>query len=245
MSADAQTAAPSGDIKGKIIDALMALAAERAFEDITLTEIARHAGVTLGQFREAFPSKGAVLGAFTRRIDKIVLDESSDDLLGEPAKERLFDVLMRRLDAMAPYKVGLQGIIDWARRDPLSAAALNREVLNSMRFMLEAADISSEGSTGHIKLQGLVLAWTRILEVWFDDEDTALARTMAALDRELSRGEMLVARVEDVSRLAAPLRTLARSVFNMARTRGPRMRRDHFDEETGPSDPDTRRTHTL
>ena len=90
-----------------------------------------------------------------------------------------------------------------------------------------------------------MLAWTRILEVWFDDEDPALARTMAALDRELSRGEMLVARVEDVNRLAAPLRTLARSVFNMARTRGPRMRRDHFDEETGPSDPDTRRTHTL
>ena len=45
MSAATQTAAPSGDIKGKIIDALMALAAERAFEDITLTEIAREAGI--------------------------------------------------------------------------------------------------------------------------------------------------------------------------------------------------------
>ena len=213
MSAATQTAAPSGDLKGKIIDALMALAAERAFEDITLTEIAREAGITLGQFREAFPSKGAVLGAFTRRIDKIVLDETSDDLLGEPAKERLFDVLMRRLDAMAPYKAGLQGIMDWARRDPLSAAALNREVLNSMRFMLEAAEIDCEGPVGAIKLQGLALAWARVLEVWFRDDEPGLSATMAALDKELTRGGRIVARVEDLDRLASPLRSMVRAMF--------------------------------
>jgi AcrR family transcriptional regulator len=239
---ETQTSKSKRDI---IVDALMEIAAERRWEDISIHDVAVRAGLSLADFRDQFPSKGAVLAAASRRIDRIVLDGTTNDLAGEPAKDRLFDVLMRRLDAMAPWREALRNVFEWARRDPVSATALNSMALNSMRFMLEAADISSEGSTGHIKLQGLVLAWTRILEVWFDDEDTALARTMAALDRELSRGEMLVARVEDVSRLAAPLRTLARSVFNMARTRGPRMRRDHFDEETGPSDPDTRRTHTL
>ena len=224
MSAETQTAAPSGDIKGKIIDALLALAAERAFEDITLTEIARHAGITLGQFREAFPSKGAVLGAFIKRIDKIVLDESSDDLLGEPAKERLFDVLMRRLDAMAPYKAGLQGIMDWARRDPLSAAALNREVLNSMRFMLESAGIDCEGAVGAVKLQGLAMAWARVLEVWFRDDDPGLSATMAALDKELTRGRRIVARVEDLDRLASPLRSLMSAVLDPRRGFGGRKR---------------------
>ena len=224
MSAETQTAAPSGDIKGKIIDALMALAAERAFEDITLTEIAGHAGITLGQFREAFPSKGAVLGAFTKRIDKIVLDESSDDLLGEPAKERLFDVLMRRLDAMAPYKRGLEGVMEWARRDPLSAAALNREVLNSMRFMLEAAEIESEGAVGAIKLQGLAMAWARVLEVWFKDEEPGLSATMAALDKELTRGGRIVARVEDLDRLASPLRSMMRAMFDAGRSFEGRVR---------------------
>jgi len=239
---ETQTSKSKRDI---IVDALMEIAAERRWEDISIHDVAVRAGLSLADFRDQFPSKGAVLAAASRRIDRIVLDGTTNDLSGEPAKDRLFDVLMRRLDAMAPWREALRNVFEWARRDPVSATALNSMALNSMRFMLEAADISSEGSTGHIKLQGLVLAWTRILEVWFDDEDTALARTMAALDRELSRGEMLVSRVEDVSRLAAPLRTLARSVFNMARTRGPRMRRDHFDEETGPSDPDTRRTHTL
>jgi AcrR family transcriptional regulator len=203
------------------------------------------AGISLADFRDHFPSKGAVLAAFSRRIDRAVLDGTTDDLAGEPAKDRLFDVLMRRLDAMDPWREALRSIVEWARRDPVSATALNSMALNSMRFMLEAADISSEGATGHIKLQGMVLAWTRILDVWFDDEDPALARTMAAMDRELSRGEKLVARVEDVNRLAAPLRTLARSFFNAARSRGPRMRRDHFDEETGPSDAEERKAHRL
>jgi AcrR family transcriptional regulator len=224
MPADSQTAAPSGDTKGKIIEALMQLAAERAFEDITITDIARHAGVTLGQFRDAFPSKGAVLGAFTRRIDKIVLDETTDDLLGEPAKERLFDVLMRRLDAMAPYKRGLEGVMDWARRDPLSAAALNREVMNSMRFMLEAAEIDSEGAVGAIKLQGLALAWARVLEVWLHDEDPGLAPTMAALDQELTRGGRILARVEDLDRLASPLRSMVRAMFDARRSFEGRVR---------------------
>ena len=224
MATQSQSAAPSGDTKGKIIDALMELAAERAFEDITLTDIARHAGITLGQFREAFPSKGAVLGAFTRRIDKIVLDEAADDLLDEPAKERLFDVLMRRLDAMTPYKRGLEGVVEWARRDPLSAAALNREVLNSMRFMLEAAGIDCEGAVGAVKLQGLALAWARVMEVWFRDEDAGLSATMAALDKELTRGGRIVARVEDLDRLASPLRSMVRAMFDARRSFEGRVR---------------------
>ena len=225
MAAESQTAAPPADTRGKIVDALMQLAAERAFENINISDIARRADITLGQFREAFPSKGAVLAAFTRRIDRIVLDETSDDLVAEPAKDRLFDVLMRRLDAMAPYKRGLEGIMDWARRDPLSAAALNREVVNSMRFMLEAAGIDCEGAVGAIKLQGLAVAWARVLEVWFRDDDPGLSKTMAELDRELTRGRRIVARVEDLDRLASPLRSMMRAVLYPRRSSG--RTRDH------------------
>ena len=235
---------PPRNKREAIVEALMALAAERRWEDISISDVAARAGVTLADFRDAFPSKGAVLGAYSRMIDRQVLEETGADLMGEPAKERLFDVLMRRLDAMAPHREALRAIMEWAKRDPVSAAALNNVALNSMRFMLEAADISSEGAVGAVKLQGLVLAWARILDVWFDDDDPAYARTMAALDRELARGETLVARVEDVNRLAAPLRTLARALFNQTRMRRPRPMRGGWDDE-GPLDPEERRTHTL
>jgi len=207
-------AAPPKDPRNAIIDALMELAAERNWEDITISDVAARANVSLAAFRDYYPSKGAVLAGFSRRIDHIVLEGAGgDELIGEPQKERLFDVLMRRLDALAPYKLGLEAIFDWARRDPLAAAAINRVLVNSMRFMLEAAGIESEGAVGALKLQGLALAWARVLPVWFRDDDPGLARTMAALDRELTRGSTFVARAEDLNRLISPLFSMARSLF--------------------------------
>jgi len=207
-------AAPPKDPRNAIIDALMELAGERNWEDITISDVASRANVSLAAFRDYYPSKGAVLAGFSRRIDHIVLEGAgSYEMADEPPKERLFDILMRRIDALAPYKLGLEAISDWARRDPLAAASLNRVVVNSMRFMLEAAGIDSEGAVGAVKLQGLALAWARILRTWFQDDDPGLASTMAALDRELARGSSFVARAEDLNRLVSPLFTMARAVF--------------------------------
>ena len=219
FTADKITAAPK-DPRNAIIDALLELAGERNWEDITISDVAARANVSLSTFRDIFPAKGAVLAGFSRRIDHIVLDAAGDGLTGEPVKERLFDVLMRRLDALAPYKLGLEAISDWTRRAPLAAAAINRVVVNSMRFMLEAAGIESEGPVGAFKLQGLALAWMRVLRVWFRDDDPGLASTMAALDRELTRGGGFVARAEDLNRLVSPLISLARSLFVRRPSRG-------------------------
>lgn len=221
----AETAAPAQNQKSQtpkeaIVAALLELAGERNFEDISLSEIASRAHVSLSAFREFFPAKGAVLSAFIRNIDREVLDAIGDALADEPPKERLFDVLMRRLDALAPYKLGVEGISEWAARDPLGAAALNQQVMNSMRFMLEAAGIDSEGPVGLVKLQGLVLAWRRVLKTWFSDDDPGLAATMATLDRELTRGGKLVARAEDLSRLTSPLVSIARALVERRRGRG-------------------------
>ena len=226
----------AGDTRSRIVDALMALAAERPWEEITISDIARHAGVTLAEFRDHFVSKGAVLGAFARRIDKIVLEGTGDDLAEESAKDRLFDVLMRRLDAMAPYKTAIEGMLEWAGREPLAAAALNRQVVNSMRFMLEAAGIGSEGPVGMLKLQGLVFAWRRILARWLHDDDPGLAPTMAALDRELARGGRIVARANDLYRLTSPLRSLARAVCRRRSRRFERVRARWRGDDREPDD---------
>lgn len=210
-----------------IVEALMRLAAEQPWNDIEIADIAREAGVTLAEFREAYPSKGAVLGGFARMIDKQVLEGASDDLDDEPTRERLFDVLMRRLDAMDPYKPALRRIAFALRGDPLSLAALNQVALNSQRFMLASAGISTEGPLGRVKLQGVVIAFARVMEVWLEDDDPSLARTMAALDREIRNGERFMERAEDVRRLTAPFRALAQSLAEGGRRR---RRRDRGDD---------------
>jgi AcrR family transcriptional regulator len=204
------------DPREKIIDALMALAAERKWDEISLADVADRAGLTLAQFRDLFPSKGAVLGGFSRRIDKIVLG-GGETPASESPKDRLFDVLMRRFDAMTPYKAALKNIDDWAMRDPLALPALNQLALNSLRFMLEAAGLNSEGPLGALKLQGLALSWTRVFHIWLADASQDDAKTMAALDKELARGADLVERVEGAHRrlapFAAPLIGLAERIF--------------------------------
>ena len=102
-AADTESSAPK-DPRARIVAALMALAAERDFDDITIADITETAGLGLADFREAFPSKGAVLAGFARQTDLAVLRGTGADMADEPAKDRLFDVLMRRLDALAPHK---------------------------------------------------------------------------------------------------------------------------------------------
>ena len=215
------SAGPKPSPREAAVEALMRLAAEQPWNDIEVGDIAREAGLTLAEFRELFPSKGAVLGGLSRIVDRKVLEADSSDLADEPSRERLFDVLMRRLDAMTPYKPALRRISYALRGDPLSMLALNGLALNSHRFMLAAAGIDTEGPLGRVKLQGVVVAFARTVEVWLDDEDPALARTMAKLDQEIGRGERFMERAEDARRLTAPLRAVARSLF----TRRPRRER--------------------
>ena len=209
-----QIAPPPAGNRDRIVDALMELAAEQPFEDVTISQIAERAGVSLADFRDLFVSKGAVLAAFNRRIDRIVLDGTTGDMADENTKERLFDILMRRFDALGPYRASVESIASWARREPIAAARLNTMALNSMRFMMEAAGADSEGAVGALKLQGLTIAWARLVNVWLNDDDPGLSATMAELDRTLKRGDMLIARAQDVERLTSPLRALARGVVN-------------------------------
>jgi AcrR family transcriptional regulator len=226
---------PPPDTRGKIVDALMELAAERRFEDISVRDICQAAGVSLADFRDAFPSKGAVLAGFSRRIDRAVLEQDTGELADESPRERLFDVLMRRLEAMAPYREGVREAVAWLRREPVAALAMNQVVMNSMRFMLEAAGVEAEGAAGAVKIQGLTLVWARVIQVWLDDDEPALSKTMAELDRVLTRGEQAAAGVDRVSALMSPFTALAQAVFDAGRKarqrRAPRSRKDDTGDE--------------
>jgi AcrR family transcriptional regulator len=228
------TAVMPAPARERIVQALMRLASDRPWNDIEVTDLAEEAGVTLAEFRDHFPSKGAVLGAFSRMIDKQVLETPSEDLAGEPARERVFDVMMRRLDALAPYKSALRRIAYAVRMDPMALAALNRLALNSQRFMLAAAGIATEGPLGLLKLQGAAIVFANTLETWFDDDDPTLAKTMARLDRELRRGERVIEHAEDFRRLTAPLRALGQAFFD---TRARVRRRTEPRDEGEAKDP--------
>jgi hypothetical protein len=142
--------------------------------------------------------------------------------------------MMRRIDALTPYKRALRRIAYALRTDPLALLALNQAALNAQRFMLAAAGISTEGPLGLVKLQGAALILANTLETWFEDDDPTLAKTMARLDRELRRGEGFIERAEDFRRLTAPLRALGQAFFD---TRARVRRRTEPRDEGEAKDP--------
>jgi AcrR family transcriptional regulator len=175
--------------RDKAIDALMSLLAEQFFEQIGLAEVAGRAGIKLSQLRSEFGSTLAILGAHIKDIDRAVLAGGDTDMENESPRERLFDVLMRRLEALAPYKDAVRSVMRSVRRNPGLALALNAMGVRSQHWMLEAAGIGGSGPRGALRAQGAALMFARVLNVWFDDDEPGLDRTMAALGRGLASAE--------------------------------------------------------
>jgi AcrR family transcriptional regulator len=227
-SAESVAKAAPADPRKAAVEALMRLAASRPWDQIELGDIATEAGISLSALRGLFPSKLAMLGGIARIVDDAVMAGASDDLAAEPVRERMFDLVMRRLDALTPYKEGLRRIMPVVRRDPLTLAALNRGAVNSWRYMLASAGIATEDALGSVRVQGAVLLMARVTETWLGDDEPELSKTMARLDRELKTASRIMARVEDVHRLTAPLRGLARALCSGRR---PHIRRRERTDE--------------
>ena len=218
--AQAQAAPPRGNTdRDKAIDALMALLAEHSFEQIGLAEVAGRAGLKLSALRAEFGSTLAIVAAHIKDIDRAVLAGGGADMAEEPARERLFDVLMRRLEALAPYKEAVRSLLRSARRNPGLALALNAMAVRSQQWMLEAAGIGASGPKGALRAQGAALMFARVLSVWFDDDEPGLDRTMAALGRGLASAERWAGFLDDLCSMPKCI------------VRGPRRRRRRARDE--------------
>jgi AcrR family transcriptional regulator len=189
-------AARGADPRAAIVDALMRLLETKGFGRIGLADVAAEAGVSLADLRDAYDGKVAILADFSRRIDQAVLADG--DAEGEGARDRLFDILMRRLDAMEPYRPALRRLARSARCDPGLALALHRIGEKSMMWMLVAAGIHHGGIVGKVAIEGTVLVFAETLNVWLDDDNPGQAKTMAALDKALRRGEQAMGMVNDL-----------------------------------------------
>jgi AcrR family transcriptional regulator len=186
----------------KIIAAFMALLAEKSIETIGLAEIAERAGVSLADLRGEFVSPLAILAAHVKELDRQVLSGSDPDMEEEDARERLFDVLMRRLDLLAPHKEAVRSLLRSARRNPTLALALNAMAVRSQQWMLTAAGIRASGPKGMLRAQGLAVLFGNVLRTWVDDDEDQ-TRTLAALDNQLAHGQRFSGLLDDLFRIPA------------------------------------------
>lgn len=174
----------SGDAKARIVAAALKLAAERRWTRITLGEIAKAARMPIAELLAALPSKPAILTELQRQTDRAALAGGPGE---GNARERLFELLMRRFDALAPHRAGLRSIARSAPADPLGIVCSYGQLLQSMRLMLAGAGLPADGLAGLVAGPALAGIYLSVLPIFLAEESTDQARTMAALDRRLRR----------------------------------------------------------
>jgi len=179
----------------------MALLGEQPIERIGLAAIAERAAVSLADLRGEFGTPLAILAAHVKALDRQVLAEIDPDMAQESPRERLFDVLMRRIELLGSHKEAVRSLLRSVRYDPPLALALNVMAVRSQQWMLTAAGIDASGPKGMVRAQGLALLFANVLRTWIDDDDDGLARTLAALDRELARGQRFAGLLDDLCRI--------------------------------------------
>jgi AcrR family transcriptional regulator len=172
------------------LDAFTKLIAEKGFADVALRDVAEAAGLSLAELYQVYPDKVALVAAFMAKIDAAVLAGTptrSDP--EETARDRLFDAMMRRYDALRPYREALGAIRRAGTRDPMLALAMGPALRRSMAAMLEAASVPSDGLSGALRQNGLLAIHYAVSRVYDKDETADLSKTMAALDSRLKMAE--------------------------------------------------------
>lgn len=181
--------ARAADPTKKIIKATLDLAKDKGWRDMTLMDIAAKAKVSLAELRSAVRDKTQILERFQDQIDVEVLGSLDPELADEPARDRLFEVLMRRFEIIAPHKDALRRIFEDLKTSLPDQVALLGPGLRSMEWMMAGAGIEGHGFKRTVQVSGLAYIYASVFQTWLDDDDPGLARTMAELDRKLRSGE--------------------------------------------------------
>ncbi len=168
----------------RVLQSAMELAAQKGWNQMTLSDAARHADLSLDVVRKLFPCKSSLIIYLNRLADQNALKQSYQQ---QPIPEYLFDLFMERFDTFQCYR---QGFISAVHVLPLNlplALFLHLSIQNSMKWFAEAAEIDTRGLRGLACIKGLTAIWILNMRVWLHDDSIDMAQTMASLDKSFKK----------------------------------------------------------
>lgn len=171
-----------------LVSAAFDLAGQEGWRRLSVAAAARRGGLELAEARQHFNGIPAILTRFGRLADAHALTGAMAD---GRARDRLFDILMRRVDFLQLHRAGVLALMRAAPLDPVLSLCLARANLTSMGWMLEGAGISAQGVRGAIRKRGLLAVWVWTIRSWAGDESEDLSQTMAVLDNALMRADQV------------------------------------------------------
>lgn len=176
----------------EIAAAALRLAAKRGWRNLSLGDIAVEAGVTLSALARNYGSRHEILDGFERMIDRRMLAGAAAGDIDDKPRDRIFDIVMERFDALLPYRDGVRRITRELAFDPMSGLTMAAAMPRSIAWMFAGARVAVDGPGMPLKLAVLGGVYLATFRVWLHEESQDLSKTMATLDKQLDRAMSVI-----------------------------------------------------
>ncbi|MGL4426751.1 MAG: hypothetical protein ACRCUQ_03245 [Alphaproteobacteria bacterium] len=171
--------------EGAIFEAGLACAAQEGWETFSFEHVAQRAEVSLHVVKALFPSKEVFLSRFLVYVDEKARNQVCLEGL-ESLKDQIFELILARLEVLAPYKTWCKEIYEASLRDPSLACAVSRKVLGYVKFMAEVSFRDAPACTQTLGMPLLLGLYLLGFRQWLQDESPDSPATLAFLDNALT-----------------------------------------------------------
>lgn len=162
---------------------------ERGWSAFSFRDLAVTAKLPLHEVYKQISGRSQLLRQLNDRLDQAMFSFDLAELAPLSVRERLFELLMRRFDAMLPYKPALQ---QFSQKSEMTPLLLTSSLCNLDRMaerLLDAVGVTQRGLKRRLARRALMAAYVDIVRVWITDDGEDQALTMARLDKRLGQME--------------------------------------------------------
>jgi hypothetical protein len=172
--------------------AALSLAGAKAWREITLQQLADAANRPASDFYGA--SLWEAVDCAEEAFDRAIAEKTDELDPSQSVRDRLFDLIMRRFEAMEPHRAAVLAMEHGIDRDPTLIASAHQRHVRCARWVLALAGLEADGMTGQARAQGLGVIIGQARAAWRGDDAGDFAKTMASLDKNLRRAEEMFGR---------------------------------------------------
>ncbi|MGE0828315.1 MAG: TetR family transcriptional regulator [Hyphomonadaceae bacterium] len=170
--------------------AALAVAAQKPWREATLADLAGAAGRPIADFYPA--AMADAVECAEEGFDRAMAE--GEIAPNASVRDRLFDLIMRRFEAMEPHRAAVLAMEAGQDRDPVAMGAAHQRHVRAARWALTLAGLEADGMSGNARAQGLGVIIGQARAAWRGDADGDFAKTMASLDKNLRRAEEMFGR---------------------------------------------------
>ena len=185
------------DLDTRIVDTAIEMAEEIGWGNVRLREVATQLDISLAELQVHYRDLDAVANAWFGRAWQAMLAPPPEDFASRPATERLYLLLMRWFDALAPHREVTSQMIGEKLHlpHPHHWVPMIFNLSRTIQWLRDAALLDAGGRRREIEEIGLTALFLATLAVWRRDKTPDQERTRSFLRQRLAWSDRAMVRI--------------------------------------------------